>query len=175
MRTSSGIKQLASLVSSSFSERDVIDLLRAYTADDLRKVIGVLEKEFGKNWRVSAATRALYSIPGTVRVGMGATFQGYTDAWPGTVIEVSADGKRIVVQVDKCTELPWKKEFYPGGFVGHTANQRDQKWNIEVDPSGEKVTVSLRKNGEWIVSGASSRSARPVLIGARYKFYDFNF
>lgn len=67
----------------------------------------------------------------------------YSDIKAATVIKRTA--KFCVVRFDKATLDPsWKPEIIPGGFAGHCANQRDQKWIIEEDPNGKTMKFSDR-------------------------------
>ena len=111
-------------------------------------------------------------------VGMGATEYGYSDTYAHTVIAVSKSGKRCTVQRDKATLLngamsgePDALQFYPGGYVGHTSGR--QRWEIERDPEGKTMVLSLRKDGKWRELGYTSGSH--FVLGKRVEHYDFNF
>lgn len=98
-------------------------------------------------------------------------YLGYSDVTPFEVVEVRTENKVMVREMD-CEALPWKRDFHPGGFHGHTSNQHDQKWKIT---SNEKnpvfaVRFSKRKN-IWRSAGGS----RFAMSDEAIKFYDFNF
>ncbi len=100
------------------------------------------------------------------KVGDGATLHFYTDAHAYTVIKVTAH--TVTIQRDKATPDPgWKPDFTPGGFLGHTANDRDRNYTYEPDPEGVTRTVRLTKRG-W------SSGGQRVSKGRR-EFYDSNF
>ena len=111
-------------------------------------------------------------------VGAGATEYCYSDVHSYTVVAVSKSGKRCTVQRDKSRLLngpisgePDALVFEPGGYVGHTSGR--QRWEIERDPEGKVVEISLRKNGRWMEVGLSS--GNHFVIGKRIEHYDFNF
>lgn len=96
---------------------------------------------------------------------------GYSDVEPHEVVRVISD-KTIEIRRMEAEELPWDKEWYAGGFAGHLANQRDQKWNITSAPEKFKVfRIRLHKNGEW----RDSDGRRFRLADKPVKFYDYNF
>jgi len=110
-------------------------------------------------------------------IGTGANVFGWSDIKAFTVVSVNAKGTVAVLQRDTATLLngvdsgePDALKFFRGGFVGHITGR--QRYAYERDANGEKVRVSLRKNGEWRVSGA--HGAR-VEFGDRSEHYDFNF
>lgn len=99
-------------------------------------------------------------------VGDGATVVLYTDRHAYTVIKVTA--KTITIQRDKAIADPgWTPDFTPGGFLGHTSNDRDRAYTYEADPEGGTLVARLTKTG-WRTGG------RRVLPG-RHEFYDSNF
>lgn len=61
--------------------------------------------------------------------------------------------------------------FVPGGFVGHCANQHEQKWLITSDPNARVKRIRLHKDGKW----RCKHGERFVLAVAPRKFYDYNF
>lgn len=61
--------------------------------------------------------------------------------------------------------------FVPGGFVGHCANQHEQKWLITSDPNALVKRIRLHKDGKW----RCKHGERFVLAVAPRKFYDYNF
>jgi len=121
-------------------------------------------------------TKAMRLARNKPAVGDGATIHHYSDSTPQTVIAVSANGKTITLQRDKATLLngfnsgePDALTFTPGGFFGHTEGV--QRYSYERDLDGPTTKATLRKDGTWRVS----RSTERVTIGARHKYYDYNF
>lgn len=111
-------------------------------------------------------------------VGAGATEYCWSDVHAYTVIAVSKSGKRCTVQRDKARLLngvsssePDALQFEPGGFFGHTSGR--QRWEIERDPEGQTIEISLRKDGKWRRVGDASGNT--FVIGTRVEHYDFNF
>ena len=107
-------------------------------------------------------------------VGMFANFSGYSDTSPYEIIAVSPSGKTLTIRSMTATELPWKKDYHVGGFSGHLANQRDQKWDIKSDPNGHvtKIRLSVR-NGR--VMGWQNNGQNYGINSVPHKFYDYNF
>lgn len=116
----------------------------------------------------------------SLTVGMGATIHGYSDSYACTVIEFSANGKRVKVQEDEATLLngfnsgePDALQFEQGGFCGHTSGT--QRWECKPNPKGAIRTFSLRKNGRWVESGGTATGGTRLTLGVRHHHYDFNF
>jgi hypothetical protein len=94
----------------------------------------------------------------------------YSDVNPFEIVKVVSDNI-IEVREMKAEELPWKKDFYHGGFFGHVANQKDQKWKITSNEDAPVYRAHKRKDGYFW-----SKSARKFrLANAPYKFHDYNF
>lgn len=106
---------------------------------------------------------------------------GYSDVEPYEVLgRVGQFGLRIrAMKAERKHEMA-DLDFHPGGFVGHYAKQRDQKWDIQPDPEAPELVVRL--------SRAKPRAGgrRPGFYYDRYgnryqaaeqprKFYDYNF
>ena len=106
------------------------------------------------------------STPNPWNVGDGATLHFHTDAHAYTVTRVTA--RTITIQRDKATPDPsWKPDFTPGGFMGHTANDRERAYTYEPDPEGAERTARLTKRG-WTSHGQR-------VTPGRHEFYDSNF
>jgi len=95
----------------------------------------------------------------TPEVGMGATRLMWTDRHAYTVIEVSRNGKRCVVQRDKATR------------TDSNGMSDCQTWAYEPDPNGYKATLSLRKDGRWRRVGGTCLFA----VGWRDEHFDYSF
>ena len=94
----------------------------------------------------------------------------YSDVNPYEIVKVVSD-KIIEVREMKAEELPWKKDFHPGGFFGHMANQRDQKWKITSNEDAPVYRAHKRKDGYFW-----AKSARKfTLAETPRKFHDYNF
>lgn len=123
------------------------------------------------NWRIDVVDSVYYANGGAM-VGMGATIAGYSDRAAYTVVARNASGSVLTLQRDKVIlDSSFKMDWLPGGFSGHVSNQNEQRWFYEPDPSGSTVKVRLRKDGRFYVAG----SDKPVTIGIRSEFYDYNF
>jgi len=95
---------------------------------------------------------------------------GYTDIEPFEVIRIVSD-QCVEVRSMSAQKLPWKQEWYSGGFAGHCANQREQKWDIQSDEEGEVVRLRWSKaKGRW-----QYKDVRFVMSETPRKFYDYNF
>lgn len=95
----------------------------------------------------------------------------YTDVEPFEVIEVKTPGKMVIREMDATLDPTWKREFYPGGFFGHTANDRSQRWFYASNPANRTVVIRKHKDGRWY----DKHGGRYSLADAPYKFYDHNF
>jgi hypothetical protein len=99
-------------------------------------------------------------------VGDGATLCYYTDRHAVTVTRVTRT--TITIQRDIATADPnWVRDFTPGGFMGHTANDRERSYTYAADPNGATRTARLTRKG-WTALGQR-------VIPGRHEFYDSNF
>ena len=94
---------------------------------------------------------------------------GYSDVEPYEVVKVISE-KTIEIRAMDSKKLPWKRDFHPGGFFGHTSNQDEQKWDITSNENNPVFRIRLGKKG-WKNAGGS----RFQLADKPIKFYDFNF
>lgn len=75
----------------------------------------------------------------------------------------------IVIQPMTATEGEWKREFIPGGFAGHTANQREQKWIFQDDKESSPLRYRLS-------TAFFTRAGHRMMVTEQpYHFYDYNF
>ena len=111
--------------------------------------------------------------PATVEVGDGATLLHYTDRTPVTVVAVRKNGKQLVIRECRATLDPtWERDFRPGGFFGHTANNAEQRWIIDPTPVGsEQLANWSAKQGRYRVGGTNGTPLR----AGRTMFHDYNF
>jgi hypothetical protein len=103
-------------------------------------------------------------------VGMGATKRLYSDAHACEVIAVSKTGHKIAVRQLKAERDPsWKPDFTPGGFVGHTSNDRSLKYRYSSNPEGCVMHVFRNKLGIYKSGGCF------ICLGVANEYYDSNF
>jgi|SRR5271157_3819351 len=93
------------------------------------------------------------------KVGDGATIQYWSDRHAATVIQVTQNGKRIVVQEDKSTR------------TDTNGMSESQTYTFESDPQGSTHIATLRKDGRYRISGGSTL----VSVGFRSQFHDYSF
>lgn len=94
-------------------------------------------------------------------VGSGATRLGWTDRHPYTVIEVLSP-RRVVLQEDTAVR------------VDNNGMSESQEYEFHANPQGQKVTVTLRKNGRWVEQGESIKGTA-YSLGYKSKYHDFSF
>lgn len=93
------------------------------------------------------------------QIGMGVTIAYYSDSCPATIIQITNNGKRLVVQVDSSTRTD-------------TNGVSDiQSYTYSTDPNGEILIVTKRKDGTYRLTKSKSL----VHIGVRRKFHDYSF
>ena len=109
--------------------------------------------------RILEATRS--SAP--VVVGQGATVILYTDRHAATVVEVSKDARRVVVQRDIAKR------------VDKNGISESQVYEFERDPSAPRETFTLRASGKYIAVGESMRTGTVLRIGERSAYHDYSF
>lgn len=96
-------------------------------------------------------------------VGMGATLVFWTDRKGATIVEVSASGKRIVVQEDKATRTD-----------SHGMSDA-QSYEHTPDPDAPRTAYTLRKNGRYVREGEPMKGGGAILIGSRSTYHDYSF
>lgn len=92
-------------------------------------------------------------------VGTGATIRIGSDSYPATIIQVTRNGKRIVLQEDNATR------------TDSNGMSELQDYTYETNPNGTTHIATLRKDGRYRLVGEQI----PVSIGIRRKYYDFSF
>ena len=100
-----------------------------------------------------------------------ANYCGYTDVEPYEVVEVRTANKMMIRAMDAKLDPTWKRDFHPGGFFGHTANDRDQRWFITPNPEAPVRAIRKHKNGKWF----DKHGNRYAIDDHPIKFYDHNF
>ena len=92
-------------------------------------------------------------------IGMGATISVGSDRYPATVIQVTQNGKRVVIQEDDATR------------TDNNGLSESQTYTFQTNPNGTIHIVTLRKDGRYRISGGQT----PVWIGSRDKYLDPSF
>lgn len=96
-------------------------------------------------------------------VGMGATIYFYSDRHVGTVIAVSASGKKITVQEDHAIR------------TDSNGMSDDQSYRYERNPKGKIYEFTLRKNGRFVLVGETMQGGLYAKLGGRLYYYDYSF
>lgn len=100
-------------------------------------------------------------------VGMGCTICHWTDRDAGTVVEVkkNRDGKvtRVKVQKDKAHRQD------------KNGMSECQDYIFEIDPKGEILEFTLRKNGRWAQKSGPMNGGVGISFGKRSAYYDYSF
>lgn len=94
-------------------------------------------------------------------IGMGATINFYSDSKAATIIQITHNGRRIVLRQDKATR------------VDHNGISESQKYNYEEDLDGAIYIATLRKDGRYRLVGATSGST--ITLGIRREYFDYSF
>lgn len=95
-------------------------------------------------------------------VGDGATMLGWTDRHAATVVEVSASGKKVVVQQDHAKR------------IDNNGMSESQSYEYSPNPNGSRDVYTLRKDGSYTRRG-DTLGGRQLLIGHREEYYDYSF
>ena len=111
-------------------------------------------------------------------VGQHVTEFHYTDRDAWEVIEVISPRRVKIQELDaECTRKP--KDFHPGGFCGHFADNHDQEYKLSSNPKNRVKVLSWRaKAKRWCEVGQRTQYS---LFGLHKKgeqavnFYDYNF
>lgn len=92
-------------------------------------------------------------------VGMGVTRQVGSDRYPGTIVQVYHNDKRIAFQEDIGTR------------TDNNGMSESQTYTFGPNPTGTIYHASLRKDGRWRLMGGGGL----VYLGKRSQYYDFSF
>ena len=111
-------------------------------------------------------------------VGQQVTEFHYTDRDAWEVIEVISPRRIIIRELDsECTRKP--KDFYPGGFCGHFADNHSQEYKLTSNLKNRVKTLSWRSKAKrWCEVGQQTRYSKFGLHQKgeqAVKFYDYNF
>lgn len=94
--------------------------------------------------------------------GDGATECLWSDRHAGTILSVSANGKKIEWQSDKATR------------TDNFGMSDDQSYSYAPNPNGRIRTYTLRKNGRYVQEGDEMKTGTSLVRG-RHEFHDFSF
>lgn len=111
-------------------------------------------------------------------VGQHVTEFHYTDRDAWEVIEVISPRRIKIRELDaECTHKP--KDFHPGGFCGHFADNNDQEYKLSSNPNNKIKVLSWRSKAKrWCEVGQQTRYSKFGLHQKgeqAQKFYDWNF
>jgi hypothetical protein len=98
----------------------------------------------------------------TPELGMGATELCYSDRRAYTVV-LLIDAKTIVAQADHAVR------------TDNNGMSDSQSYRYEPNPEGRTVTLTLRKNGNWIEKGQPMKNGTVFALGYRNAYYDYSF
>lgn len=96
---------------------------------------------------------------------------GYTDVTPYEVVRVISDSTVEIRAMVATLDPTWQRDFRPGGFFGHTANNDSQRYTYTSDTAAPIMRARRTKSGAWSVAG--DKSYREA--AAPHRFYDYNF
>ena len=112
------------------------------------------------------------------KVGDKASYNGYSDSEPCTIIKVSPNGRSVTIQFDNAELLNGDDlKFHVGGFAANCSNQEVQKYKFTRNEKGGTRKMSLKKYFNrycWTITGCTS-NGRQQLTEGWFKFYDYNF
>ena len=111
-------------------------------------------------------------------VGQHVTEFHYTDRDAWEVIEVISPRRIKIRELDsECTKKP--KDFHPGGFSGHYADNYDQEYKLSSNPNNKVKVLSWRSKAQrWCEVGQQTRYSKFGLHQKgeqAIKFFDYNF
>jgi len=111
-------------------------------------------------------------------VGQHVTEFHYTDRDAWEVIEVISPRRIKIRELDSdCTKKP--KDFHPGGFSGHYADNYDQEYKLSSNPNNKVKVLSWRSKAQrWCEVGQQTRYSKFGLHQKgeqAIKFFDYNF
>lgn len=93
-------------------------------------------------------------------INMGATVSYGVDSHAMTIVEVSLNGKTVIVQRDS---------------VKATGGSYSNQWITTPNPQGATMEFTLRKNDRYVLAGDSAKSGTTLHVGARHEYYSYEF
>lgn len=111
-------------------------------------------------------------------IGQHVTEYHYTDRDAWEVIEIISPRRIKIRELDaECTRKP--KEFHPGGFCGHYADNNDQEYSYTSNEKNRTKILSWRSKAQrWCEVKQQTRYSKFGLHQKgeqASKFYDYNF
>jgi hypothetical protein len=97
------------------------------------------------------------------QIGDGVNYGAGSDAYPATVIAVSASGKTVTVQADSYRRVD------NNGYGGY------QEYEYERNTEGATRKYTRRKNGRYIEQGAPAHAGYAALRRGRRAYQDPHF
>lgn len=95
-------------------------------------------------------------------LGMGVTYGIGSDRYPYTIIKI-VSSRKIVIQADRAIRID--KNGLPG----------PQVYEYHQDSNAATRTLTLRKNGRWVLEGDPIKSSGCYTLGQRQAYTDPSF
>lgn len=103
-----------------------------------------------------------HAAPPAPAEGMGATKLMRSDRRAFTVVKVVSP-RKVVVRRDTAK------------LVSGSSCSESQEYTFLPDPNGAEYTVTLRKNGAWVVEGEDMKGGTRFALGVRDEYSDPSF
>lgn len=95
----------------------------------------------------------------------------WSDVAPYEVVRVVSPATVEVRPMTATLDPTWQPDMVPGGFAGHTRNNRSQRYTYESDPEAPTIRIRWSKaKRRW-----QHKGSRYVMSDAPCKFHDYNF
>lgn len=92
-------------------------------------------------------------------LGMGVTINYLSDETPATIIQLTHNDKRMVIQEDKATR------------IDNNGVSESQEYTYTRDPDGAIHIATMRRNGQFRISGGQ----QSITLDVRRKYWDYSF
>lgn len=92
-------------------------------------------------------------------IDMGVTIRIGSDCIPATIIYISPNKKKILLQEDEYSRLD------------NNGMSEEQSYSIKIDCNGKKQFAFLRKNGFYYLP----KTKQKIILNSRRKYYDYSF
>lgn len=93
------------------------------------------------------------------QIGMGATIQHWSDRTAVTIVQITHNARRLVLQEDQATRLD-----------NHGMSE-SQEYSYQRDCNGSYYIATKRKDGRYRIR----HTKQLVSLGVRNKYYDYSF
>jgi hypothetical protein len=102
-------------------------------------------------------------------VGMGATVNGWSDRYAGTITTVAPGRTMFTVQQDhaKRTDSNGMSDCQS---YEYSPNPEGRRWTFKKNKKGQWREVGLNENGRWVFVGGCG-----CTLGVRKAYHDFSF